>query len=133
MYSDHRILTVRIRLSLLKNTVEITTTVQYEWPLLNNRDNRDNYTLSLRNKYSALYEISKTPTSNDKYENFVNAHLEEEVECKPTKQRTKPKVSWRTVAFRKKACRRENRLPMKLEEHNRYIHTETYEGTKWFN
>ena len=38
----------------------------------------------------------------DKYENFVNAHLEVAAECIPTKQRTKPKIPWETLAVGKK-------------------------------
>ena len=49
--------------------------------------------------------MSETPTPNDEYENFVNVHLEAAAECIPTKQRAKPKVSWETLAVRKKrAC-----------------------------
>ena len=44
--------------------------------------------LTRRNKFDALQEISETPTVNDKYENFVNAHLEVAAECMPNKQRT---------------------------------------------
>ena len=39
---------------------------------------------------------------NDEYENFVNAHLEAAAECIQTKQRTKPRVPWETLAVRKK-------------------------------
>ena len=71
-----------------------TTTVHYDWSLFNNRDIRDKYTLTLRNKFNELQKISETPTPNDEYENFVNAHLEVDAECIPTKQRAKPRVSW---------------------------------------
>ena len=40
--SDHRIITAKIRLSLQRNAAR-TTTVLYDWPLLNNWDIRDNY------------------------------------------------------------------------------------------
>ena len=42
---------------------------------------------TLRNKFNALEEISETPTQNEGYENFVNAHLEAAAECIPAKQR----------------------------------------------
>ena len=58
--------------------------------------------MTLRNKFNALQEISETSTPNDKYENFVNAHLEAATECIPTKQRPKLRVSWETLAVRKK-------------------------------
>ena len=82
--SDHRIVTAKIRLSLRRNAARTTTTVHY-----NNRDIRDKYTLTLRNKFNALQDISETPTPNDEPENFVNAHLEAAAECIPTKQRAK--------------------------------------------
>ena len=63
-----------------------TTTVPYDWSLLNNRVIRDKYALALRNKFNALQEKTKTHIPNDEYENFVNAHLEVAAEYIPTKQ-----------------------------------------------
>ena len=60
------------------------------------------YTLTLRNKFDALQEISETPTPNDEYENFVNTHLVATAECIPTKPRAKSRVPWDTLAVRKK-------------------------------
>ena len=80
-----------------------TTTIHYGWSRFNNRDIRDKYTLTLQ-------EISETPILNDEYENFVHDHLEEAAECIPTKEKSKTKVQWETLAVRKKACRRENRF-----------------------
>ena len=106
--SDHRIVMGNIRLSLWRKAALTTTTVHYDWSRLNNRDIRDKYTLILRNKFDALQEISETPTQNDEYENFINAHLEAAAEYIPTKQRTKPRVPWETLAIRKKTYRRED-------------------------
>ena len=99
---DHRIVLAKIRLSLRRNATRTTTTVHYNWSLLNNRDIRDKYTLTLRNKFDPLPKISETPTPNDEYENFVNAHLEAVAECLPTKQSAKPRVPLETLAVRKK-------------------------------
>ena len=63
---------------------------------------RDEYVLALRNKFDALQEKTETHTPNVEYENFVNAHLEVAAECIPTKQRTKPRVPWMTLAVREK-------------------------------
>ena len=41
VYTDHRILTTKIRLSRHRNTTQTTKTTHYYWPLLNNRDIRD--------------------------------------------------------------------------------------------
>ena len=80
----------------------IIVATAYDWSLLNNRDIRDKYTLTLRNKFDTLQEISEKPTPNDEYENVNNAHLEAAAECLPTKQGAKPRVPWETLAVRKK-------------------------------
>ena len=59
--------TVEIRLSLRRNAAQTTTTVHFDWSLLKNRDIRDKSTLTLRNKFDALQEISETPTPKDEY------------------------------------------------------------------
>ena len=84
------------------NATRTTTTVHYDWTLLNNRDIRDKYALELRNKYDTLQEKTGTHTSNEEYENFINAHLEVAVEFILTKQRNKSRVPWETLAVRKK-------------------------------
>ena len=61
--SNHRIVMAKIRQS--PNVARTTTTVYYDWSLLNNRDIR--YTLTLRNKSDALQEISETPILNNNY------------------------------------------------------------------
>ena len=57
--------------------------------------------VTLRNKFDALQK-TETHTPYDKYENFVNAHLEAVAEGIPTKQRAKPRVQWETLTVRKK-------------------------------
>ena len=84
----------KISLSLQRYMAQTTTTIHYNWSLLNNREIKDEYTLTQRKKFDALLEISETSTPNDKYENFVNAHLEAAAECIPTKQRARPRVPW---------------------------------------
>ena len=100
--SDHWIVTAKIRLCLRRKASRTATTIHYDRSLLKNRNIRDKYTLTLRNKFDALQEIQETPTPNDEYENFVNAHLGAAAECIPIKQRAKPRVPWETLAVRKK-------------------------------
>ena len=83
---------------LYKNEARAITTKHYEWALLNNKYIRDKYTLALRNKYNAQQEQTETPTPNEEYENFVNAHLEAAAEYILTKQRRKYGVPWETLA-----------------------------------
>ena len=92
--SDHRIVTAKIRLSLRRNTTQTTKTTLYDWSLQNNRDIGDEYTITLRNKFDALQEISETLTPNDEYENFVNVHIEAAAKCLPTKLRATHEVLW---------------------------------------
>ena len=68
--SNHRIVTAKICLSLHRNAVQTTTTIHYNWSLLNNKDISNKHTLTLRNKFNAQQEISETPTPNEEYENF---------------------------------------------------------------
>ena len=110
VYSDHWIFTTKIRLILQRNTTQTTTSVDYDWFLLNNRDIRDKYSLTQRNKFAALQK-TETHTPNAQYENFVNVHLEAAAECIPTKQRAKSRVPWKTLAVGKKRtskCNRKN-------------------------
>ena len=98
VFSDHQIVMAKILLSLWRNTTR-STTVHYDWCLLNNRDIRDKYALTLRNKFNALQEKTETHTPNDEYENFVNAQLEAAAaECIPAE----PRVPWETLAVKKK-------------------------------
>ena len=78
------------------------TTKHYDWALLNNRDIRDKYVLELRNRFETLQEKTEKGTPNDKYENFVNAHLEAAAKCIPTKSRTRYRVPWETLVVREK-------------------------------
>ena len=57
----------------------------------------DKYTLTLKNKFDALQNISETLTLNDEYENFVNAYIEAKAECIPIKLREKLRVQWETL------------------------------------
>ena len=102
--SDYRIVTAKIRLNIRKNVTRITNTALYDWALHNNTDIRDEYAIGLRNKFDALQEKIEAHTPNDKYENFVNAHLKAAEEYIPTKQRTKSRVTWETLAVREKCA-----------------------------
>ena len=100
--SDQRTFTAKIRLSLRKNATRTTSTIHYDWALLNNEDIRDKYVLALRNKFDALQKKTETRTPNDEYENFINAHLEAAAKYIPTKHRTISRVPWETLAVREK-------------------------------
>ena len=115
-------------MSLQKNTAR-TTTVHYDWSLLNIRDIRDEYALTLRNKFDALQK-SETHTPNDEYENVVNVPSEAAAEFIPTKQRAKPRIPWKALAVRKKCANVKTASKCKKKEPNQYQYTETYKGMK---
>ena len=71
------------------------------------------------------FRISETPTQNDKYEKFVNAHLEVAAECIPTKQRAKLRVLWETLVVRKKCADIKITSLRKIEGTNQYQYPET--------
>ena len=43
----------------------------------------------MQNKFIALQELTETPTPNDKYENFINTHMEAAAEYTLTELRVK--------------------------------------------
>ena len=102
--SDHRVVTPKIRLSLLKNDTRTATTKHYDWAILNCRDIRDKYASEFRNIFKTLQEKTEIRTPNDEYENLVNAHLEAAANCIPTKPRTKYRVPWETLVVREKCA-----------------------------
>ena len=54
-YSDHRIVTTRIRLSLRSNKTKTQSVPQYDWSSLkNDPDVRDQYITTVRNRFEAL-------------------------------------------------------------------------------
>ena len=84
--------------------------------------------IALRNKFDPLQENTETHNPNDEYENFVNTHQEVAAKYIPTKQRTKSRVQWETLAVREKRahvktaskCNRENPTntnALKLKRH----------------
>ena len=116
--SDYRIVTAKIRLSLQKNTTLTATTKHYDWALFNIRDIRKEYVLELRNLFEALQVKTEKGTSNDEYENFVNADHEAAANRISTKPKTKKRVPWEKLAVREKRadvktaskCNRKNRM-----------------------
>ena len=83
VFSDYRIVSAKISLNLRNNKTQTTKTTYYDWFLLNNRDIRDKYTITPRNIFDALQEISKTLTPNDEIENLVHTQMKAVAECIP--------------------------------------------------
>ena len=58
----------------------------------------------MRNWFKTLQEKTEKGTPNDKYENFVNAHLEAAAKCIPTKPKTKYRIPQETLVVREKCA-----------------------------
>ena len=102
--SDHQIVNGKNTTKPTKERYRTANTKLYDWALLHNSDIRDKYVLELRKTTIEMNyrRRQKKRTSNDKYENFVNAHLGAAAKCIPTKPRTKSRVPWETLAVREK-------------------------------
>ena len=100
--SNQQTVTAKIWLSLCRNTMQTIKTTHYDWFLISNRDISDKYMIILRNKFNAFLEISKTLTPDEKYENFINAHIETATECMPTKLEAKHRIPLETLMVKKK-------------------------------
>ena len=87
--TDHGIARAKIHPSQCKNITLTSKTTHYDWSLIHNRDISNKYMMAVINRFDNLQEISEASTLNDKYENFVNTHVEAAVECIPTKVKAK--------------------------------------------
>ena len=83
---------------------QTTTTMHYDWVLLNNRYIWVKYAIALRKKFNALQEKTETHTPNNEYGNFVNANLEAAAKYIPTKHRTKSRVPYETLGVKEKCA-----------------------------
>ena len=127
--SDHRIVTAKVRLSLLRKASPSVTTKHYDWALLNNRGIRDKYVLALRKKSDALQK-TEIRTPNDEYENFINARLEASAKRIPKKLNLEFHGRHQQL---EKTCSRENSLQMHEEDPNEHKWPETKNRTKWIS
>ena len=62
---NQQIVTAEIRQCLRRNEARTTSTVHDDWSLINNRDIRDKYTSTLRNKSNGLQKMPETRNPND--------------------------------------------------------------------
>ena len=105
--SDHRIVLAKIRLSVRRNKKQSVETTRYYWSSLNNTPISNKYSVTVRNKFDTLQDISETPTPNDEYENYVTAHMEAAAEGIPTTPRATCRIPWELQGVRKKTKKNE--------------------------
>ena len=75
--TDHRIVSLRIKLSLRANKKKSYTKITYNWEhLINNEDLQNQFSTSLRNRYKILQHEDTNESANNAYQNFVKTHKE---------------------------------------------------------
>lgn len=95
--SDHRIITLKISLTLRANKKRTNDKAKFNWkPLVENTDLQNQFSITLRNRYNALqmdYD-SENINVNDGYQNFIKAHDETAEILLPKKEKVKAKLPW---------------------------------------
>ena len=91
--SAHWIFTEKMHLNLCRNKKQTVQTTHYNRSSLTNKDIWNKCTVTTKNKFDSLREISETHTPNDNDENFLFAYIGVAAECIPTKPRTNDRVS----------------------------------------
>ena len=115
--SDHRIVSLKIRLSLRANKLTKSSTPCYDWSALSNQNTRYLYTVAVRNRFDALQSETESTSANTMYENFIEAHNYASKNAIPLKRKMKRKIPWETEAITEKrnilksAANRKNAIP----------------------
>ena len=103
IFSDHRIVTAKIRLSLRANKASINKTPRYDWSaLLQNDDIQKKYTIEVRNRYQILQEEDRSNTANTIYQNIMKANNEAAQNCIPIKRKSQKRIPWETAEVEEK-------------------------------
>ena len=76
VFSDHRIISAKICQNLYRNKTQTIKASQCDWSSLNNSDIKNQYTITVRNKFDTLQETDANHTSNGEFENFITTHIE---------------------------------------------------------
>ena len=93
--TDHRIVSLRIKLSLRANKKKSNTKIAYNWEhLINNEDLQNQFSTLFRNRYNILQHEDTSESANNAYQNFVKAHKETGEMLIPQKEKVKQKLPW---------------------------------------
>ena len=91
--SDHRIVSGKFQLSLRANVNKSLRKPPNDWKQLScDVEIRDQFTITLRNRYDLLQEEENNTDPNRSYENFVNAYKQADEKCIPLKPKRKLRV-----------------------------------------
>ena len=105
--SDHRIVSIKVQLSLRANKKKSSIKLPFDWKQLSsNADIRNKFTITLQNCFSQLQnEDNDNINPNNTYINFMNAHKPAAEDCIPLKHKTKHKVPWENeIVEQKREC-----------------------------
>ena len=105
--SDHRIVSIKVQLSLRANKKKSSIKPPFDWKQLSsNADIRNKFTITLQNRFSQLQnEDNDNIIPNNTYINFMNAHKQAAEDFIPLKHKTKRKVPWENeIVEQKREC-----------------------------
>ena len=89
VYSDHKIVVTKLRLSLLANGKTTTAKrTSFDWHCFSTSHSvREAYTVEVKNRFEALYELEEKHTVNDLYTTMIEAQMDAAEKCIPKKER----------------------------------------------
>ena len=118
VYSDHRIVTSNIQLSLRSNKQKKSNRPCYDWKQLSqNKVLQNQFCISLSNRFDGLTDESDD--TNIVYEAFISAHQQAAADVIPVKHKHKQRVPWENDVVKskreslKKISKLKNRHPTK--------------------
>ena len=118
VFSDHRIVTAKLRLSLRANKKKKSQAPCYDWKEFSrNAELQNQYSISLRNRFDILRD--NTNNVNETYQAFISAH-EKSSDIVPTRPKQKHRVPWENDKVKskreqlKKIAQERNRNPSRL-------------------
>ena len=118
VYSGHKIVVTKLRLSLLANGKTTAKRTSFDWHCFSTSHSvREAYTVEVKNRFEALYELEEKHTVNDLYTTMIEAQMDAAEKCIPKKKRVKKRVPWEKELVKekrnelKKAYLKNKRLP----------------------
>ena len=119
VYSDHKIVVTKLRLSLLANGKTTTAKrTSFDWHCFSTSHSvRESYTVKVKNRFEALYQLEEKHSVNDLYTTMIKAQMDAAEKCIPKKKRVKKRVPWEKELVKdkrnelKKAYLKNKRLP----------------------
>ena len=112
--SDHRIVSIKVQLSLRADKKESSIKPLFDWKQLSsNADIRNKFIITLQNRFSQLQnEDNDNINPNNTCNNFMNAYKQAAEGCIPLKHKTKHKVPWENeIVEQKMLANLKNKTP----------------------